>query len=124
MYGFLILLSQWPRRAVSKAWIFFVIPVIPGLANLIPDWVGKNSRFALPREFACKTLIWLAVLVGERPFYRENRRKSRYNGKKREFASPTEPAERSIRQTDVVFGERGLGGPRPCEVLELGSLDL
>jgi hypothetical protein len=29
-----------------------------------------------------------------------------------------------IGQADVVLGERGLRGPRPCEVLEFGPLDL
>src|SRR6516165_10353138 len=86
MYVFLILLSQWLRGAAAKAWLFFVIPVIPSSADLIPDWAGKNSRFTLLRELARKSLIWLAVFAGGRPFYDENRQKSRYNGKKREFA--------------------------------------
>src|SRR6516165_10353139 len=45
-------------------------------------------------------------------------------GKSANSPPPVEPAEPSIRQADVVLGERGLGGPRPCEVFEFGPLDL
>jgi hypothetical protein len=38
-----------------------VIPVVPGLADLIPDWAGENSRSGVLREFSGKSLIFLIV---------------------------------------------------------------
>jgi hypothetical protein len=34
-----------------------LFPIVPGSAELIPDWAGINSRLDLLREFACTPLI-------------------------------------------------------------------
>src|SRR5262249_13926348 len=47
---------------------------------------GKNSRLGLLREFACNTLVLLAVFLDNQRRERENRKNSLFSGKYREFA--------------------------------------
>jgi hypothetical protein len=66
-----------------------VFPVIPGSADLIPDWVGANSRFGVLRELAGKRLTGLAISAVKRRRYRDFDENSRYNGNNRDLAPPT-----------------------------------
>jgi hypothetical protein len=61
--------------------------VIPGSADLIPDWAANNSRLALLREFARRRLIYLTFFAAGWWFPEQNRRNSRLNGKNRELRS-------------------------------------
>jgi hypothetical protein len=85
--------------------------IIPGSGNLIPDWVGANSRFALLREFVPKGLIYLTIFAGKLLLREENRRNSRFNRKNREFAPPADRPRRARhrpRVGDVI--ERAVPG--------------
>jgi hypothetical protein len=63
------------------------IPVIPGSADLIPDYAVINSRLALLREFARKHLIRLTLCAAKWRLPRQNRRNSRLDGNNRELRS-------------------------------------
>ena len=58
----LLLLLSW-CRAVMRAILAGIIPVIPGSADSIADWVRVNSRLRLLRQFGGKALIWLTILT-------------------------------------------------------------
>ena len=60
---FLVLL--WCSVSWDDAEVGTFLAIIPGLASLIPDWAGANSRLAL-WEFAGNGLICLTVFAAKR----------------------------------------------------------
>jgi hypothetical protein len=76
---FLILL--WRAAAKGLCGVPNIFPVIPGSANLIPDWAVLNSRLAPLRELLGKGLICLTVLAGKGRKCGQNRENSRFDGK-------------------------------------------
>jgi len=91
----LLLVFFWALGSVWRSGARNGFPVIPGSADLIPDWAGANSRFGVIRELAGKELNYLVIFAAKRRFIGNSGENSRYDGNNRE-ACPGQPGSAAL----------------------------